>query len=93
MGIGEQDPYFRSVTHTLPTTVDRVYARTIAVTTRDNDAGAVEELLDFARRDAHVLGRVRDRVQLLQFERPWSDVSATALRLVTRAWISAIEAA
>jgi len=81
------------VTHTLPTTIDRVYARTIAATLRDNEALAVEELLKLARRDAHVLGRVRDRIELLRCERPASELPASALRLVTRAWISAIEAA
>jgi len=73
-----------------PSLVDRVYARTWAVTTRGNDGGGVEELLALANGDAHVLGRVRDRLELLRSQRPLSEHVLRALRLITEAWVTAI---
>jgi hypothetical protein len=75
-----------------PSLIDRVYARTFAITARGNEtAGATKELLVLANGNPHVLGRVRDRFELLRIEQPVSDHVARALRLVTEAWVEAIQ--
>lgn len=76
---------------------DRVYARAFAIMVR-HDGGSdgvdeVDELIALAGHDAHILGRVRDRFELLLHERPTSDHARRALAVVTAAWIAAIEAA
>jgi hypothetical protein len=80
-----------TITQPSPTLADRVYARTFAVATQGDDTAAVHELLNLAHGDAHLLGRVRDRFEMLQSERPLSEAVARALRLVTQTWVLAIE--
>ncbi|HLG01889.1 MAG TPA: hypothetical protein VI916_15615 [Acidimicrobiia bacterium] len=72
---------------------DRVYARSIGLATRGTSEGAVNELMFLSNGDAHLLGQVQYRLELLTAENPGALGPEGALRLVTDALLRAIAAA
>lgn len=82
------------------TTMDRteltqkVYARAFALTVRHAPSeAAAHVLVEFARRDPHVLGRARDDLVRLAREHRESAHTDRAVALATLAWLTAIAAA
>jgi len=73
--------------------IDEVLARAFALVDdgrTGTDDRAVADLVAAAGGNAHVLGRVRDRCELVVREQPRLAGATVALELVTEAWIAAI---
>lgn len=73
---------------------ERVYARAFALTVRSGPTeAAIDELLELAVGNPHLLGRVRSRLAQLADENRGETHADRAVALATYAWLRAIAAA